>query len=338
MGQKGVERMSKEVKQGGVGRKIAMVFFVLLLALMVLVLSLGPSVPAESKDLILFDLEVTWVFLIPALACLLKWNPKGIFSGLKFAHKKGFKGILIYWLLVFFVLGVGFFVIDGQHTEDYKVALKEHNEQVQTEKEKEPVEDKEPIKEEPIKEEPVKEEPAVSSPIDNSSVVVETPNEESDWIGTEGHTFETDVAFECGDAVLTINKIKIKSDSNSKKDAYNFYMIFLDYSIENQGSGSMEWDMAYSGNLYGAIRYNGVEYPLGGNFYVKDADFEGQNRKSEGVLAGKETMSGYCSLVYDNRVGNPEETWPLYLSEPFELELHLVVNGVDYTLPLDYTP
>lgn len=330
--------MSKETKQGGVGRKIAMVFFVLLLALMVLELSLGPSVPAESKDLILFDLEVAWVFLIPALACLLKWNPKGIFYGLKFAHKKGFKEILIYWLLVFLLLGVGFFAIDGQHTEEYKVALKEHNEQVQTERKKEPVEDKEPVNEEPMKEEPVKEEPAVSSSIDSSSVVVGTPEEEPDWIGTEGHTFETDAVFECGDAVLTINKIKIKSDFNSKKDAYNFYMVFLDYSIENQSNSSLEWDMAYSGNFYGVIKYNGVEYSLGGNTNVKDEDFEGKNRSSEGVLAGKESMSGYCSLVFDNKVGNPEETWPIYLSEPFELELHLVVNGVDYTLSLNYEP
>ena len=305
-----------------------MLFTVALLVLMALVLALGPAIETDGKDRVLYSLEVAWVFLIPALACLLKWDPKGVFQGL--AHRKGAKALLLYWAAVCLLTVAGFLVIDGQHSDAYKAGLRAHNQQAETEQAEpgRPAGQEAPAKSAPAEEDA----PASPAPPE------EAPAEETDGvIGKAGYTYAVDAVFACGDADITIHRIKLKSDMDAVSSAYNYYMLFVDYTIENKSGRSLEWDLAYNGNLCGAFRYGGAEQALGGNFTVKDEDFAGKNRASQGQLAAGERTDGYMALILTPEIEDGKNAWQLKASDPMELDLHLVLNGTeDNTLSLAF--
>ena len=157
------------------------------------------------------------------------------------------------------------------------------------------------------------------------------------FVGKEGFTFFGSSAFDCDGVIYEIHSIKILSDLDSESPNYNFYKIFFDYSIKNERNSSVNWNTAYTGNLYGQLCHRGAERRLGGNSNIKDDDYNTKKRKTSGTLVAGESADGYISLVCTpDSVDNPKETWPLYTDEPFELELHLVVNDTDYKFKIQF--
>lgn len=165
---------------------------------------------------------------------------------------------------------------------------------------------------------------------DNESPETEAPIQ-SHFIGKEGYTYDVSATFDCDGVIYEIHSVKISSDRDSESPDYNFYKIFFDFSIKNERNTSVNWSLAYNGNLYGLLCHRGVERDLGGNSNIKDDDYISKKRMSNGTLASGQSANGYSTLVcMPDSVNNPKDTWPLYSDEPFDLELHLVVNNIDY--------
>lgn len=157
------------------------------------------------------------------------------------------------------------------------------------------------------------------------------------FVGKTGCEFTVSEPFELDGVTYTISRIKICSKMDSESPSYNYYKIFYEYTIENNRKESIEWDMAYNGNLYGLLCHKGAERKLGGNNVIKDDSFDKSKYAPEGTLAAGATISGYNSVICQpDLLDFPAETWPLYTDEPFSLILHLVVNSTDYSLTISF--
>ncbi len=171
---------------------------------------------------------------------------------------------------------------------------------------------------------------------DNESTETEAPIQ-SHFVGKEGCTYDVSATFDCDDVIYEIHSVKISSDRDSESPNYNFYKIFFDFSIKNERNTSVDWNLAYTGNLYGLLCHRGAERYLGGNSHIKDDDYISKKRMSNGTLASGQSANGYSTLVcMPDSVDNPKDTWPLYSDEPFDLELHLVVNNTDYKFKIQF--
>lgn len=426
-------------------RYIIIAFVCIWLAIMVIAVIMGPVVDVNNTDRLIFRLEVMWLFLVPVIGVIIKVNPKGVFSKIVTNRKKTIKQQVIYWISVVLITMVGISVINEKHTDQYKEALRQHNQETN---ESESLTDEDlgaivdPIESgegsentdegvlEPPSEEPalltwgelsknhdryievmsllgrefcngvysdslndallndderelvkslflyyqtngslssdftesftafcvgeefanMYEQPFYDSLADSFQVawksdntyyidvkVPEQPQEiESRFVGKEGITFDVSTAFDCGGVICEIYSLKIKSDSDSESPAYNYYKIFYDLTIRNERSTSISWNLAYTGNLYGLLRHRGAERKVGGNTHIKDDDFNHEKLLSRGELKAGESETGYRSLVCSPTIDYPNDTWPLYTDEKFELELHLVVDDVDYILTLPF--
>lgn len=158
----------------------------------------------------------------------------------------------------------------------------------------------------------------------------------SHFVGKDGCTYNVSATFDCDGVIYQIHSVKISSDRDSESPDYNFYKIFFDFSIKNERSAPVDWNTAYYGNLYGQLCHRGVERRLGGNSNIKDDNYSAKKRMPSGALTTGQSSDGYVSLVCTESIDNPKDTWPLYTDEPFELELHLVVNDTDYKFKIQF--
>ena len=158
------------------------------------------------------------------------------------------------------------------------------------------------------------------------------------FVGMDGCEFVVDGPFDLDGVSYTINRIKISADRDSETLSYdNYHKIFYEYTIKNNRKAKVEWDMAYNGNLYGYLRHRGAERRLGGNSFIKDESFTELKYMPEGSLAAGGVVSGYNSLVcLPDSINFSDDTWPLYSDEPFVLELHLVVDEMDYVITISF--
>lgn len=158
------------------------------------------------------------------------------------------------------------------------------------------------------------------------------------FVGKAGYEFSINEPFDLDGVIYTINRIKISADRDSEALSYgNYYQIFYEYTIENNRQAKIEWDMAYNGNIYGFLCHRGAERQLGGNSFIKDESFNNVKYMPEGTLAAGSVVNGYNSLVCTpDSINFPEDTWPLYSDEPFDLVLHLVIDEVDYVLTISF--
>lgn len=333
-------------------RWLGLAFVIIWILAMLIALIAGPFVEATAKDTLIYRIEVLWAFLTPAVATIYWINPKGLFNRMGRNRLQKKRHAIAYFTCAIVLVSGGFSAIDAQHSEQYLVAFQESNKN-QTEPTLAPPAVSETIQTEPSSTTSVEEakpDEAEKTEGEDSILNIELPDNtntpsvpsEEDitagrFVGTDGYTFSVVDSFDCDGIIYEIHSVKIKSDRDSELKSYNFYEIFFDFTIRNERNVPVNWNLAYNGNLYGLLCHRGVTGKLGGNNNIKDSDFSHMKLCSSGTLAPGDSLDAYRSLVCMPYTGNySDDTWPLYSNEPFSLELHLVVDDIDYILAIDF--
>lgn len=144
--------------------------------------------------------------------------------------------------------------------------------------------------------------------------------------------FENFDGIDCDGIMMTIDKLKVCSDLESYRSAYNFYYIVLEYTVENTTSTDAHWNIQKANsNIYGDFVFDKYERYLGGNTFIKDEDITSK-WISGGSLKPGEKKTYSMTLIVDKEMDDPEGGLQLMTDSKMKVILPFHTDSKDYTL------
>ncbi len=148
--------------------------------------------------------------------------------------------------------------------------------------------------------------------------------DENKLIDKDGVIYDINLIYQFPNSSMTVKRVKIKKD-------YGYYLMFVDFDIENTSDSSMTWRIQNNDNNMGFINAGLlVEESIGGNSNIYDKDFSSERENFNIMtLDAGETKEYYKACLFDWFSPDIKQV-DLKEREPMTITLYYKENDIKY--------